>query len=440
MPIVLYQEDPWANLVKSFSEGVNKGMLEEMAFQNWKRKQDYIQSLKEQEKSRLMELLSSLNFDVPTEDVYVERGEFPQLKVPQLNIALTPYSKTQKEGESSFMGETFQPSRFIFKPKQDTEIFSDLLNMNKQALAGALAYGVNLFPYIREYASMLAENVRQRNAEERLAQFVNSAVAKNPYADEDTKNVYLHMLSIDTKQGVKFIQEDLKNAKLAEALAPKLKEEPQTIYKALGAGLKAEDIVKLYNKGYGIKEVGGLIVAVDNFGNVITNEDGTPKVLGYTPKYLLEKWKAEQNVRLQEQKLNLDRHRLSMEIGNTVDKKTQEQFRRIKEAIDLIYKKYKFNPNLSTEEVIDVLQKVNPQDAVRLKQLYDRYETLLEKVYGIPRNGQKTKQTITQSPAQQQQKQPKEEKSLWGRILGLFGRKKTEQKSDNPYLNYLQEE
>jgi len=438
MPIVLYREDPWANLVKSFSEGVNRGMLEEMAFQDWKRKQDYIQSLKEQEKSRLMELLSSLSFDVPTEDVYVERSEFPQLKAPQLNIALTPYSKIQEDSESLFMGETFQPSRFIFKPKEDTEIFSDLLNMNKQALAGALAYGVNLFPYIREYANTLSENIKQRKSEEKLAQFVNSAIAKNPYADEDTKSVYLHMLSIDPKQGVKFIQEDLKNANLAEALAPKLKEEPQTIYRALGAGLKAEDIVKLYNKGYSIKEIGGLIVAVDNLGNVITNEDGTPKVLGYTPKYLLEKWKAEQHVRLKEQELNLDRHRLSVNAADAADKKTQEQLRRIKEAIDLIYKKYKFNPNLSTEEVIDVLQKVNPQDAVRLKQLYNRYETLLENAYGIPRSEQETKQTIVQPPTQQ--KQPKKEESLWNKILGLFGRKKPEQAGDNPYLKYLQEE
>lgn len=439
MPIVLYREDPWANLVKSFSEGVNRGMLEEMAFQDWKRKQDYIQSLKEQEKSRLMELLSSLSFDVPTEDVYVERSEFPQLKAPQLNIALTPYSKIQKDSESLFMGETFQPSRFIFKPKEDTEIFSDLLNMNKQALAGALAYGVNLFPYIREYANTLSENIKQRKFEEKLAQFVNSAIAKNPYADEDTKSVYLHMLSIDPKQGVKFIQEDLKNANLAEALAPKLKEEPQTIYRALGAGLKAEDIVKLYNKGYSIKEIGGLIVAVDNLGNVITNEDGTPKVLGYTPKYLLEKWEAEQNIRLKEQNIKLkEKNGSSMNVADAEDKKTQEQLRRIEKAIDLIYKKYKFNPNLSTEEVINVLQKVNPQDAARLKQLYNRYEILLEKAYGIPRNEQETKQTITQPPTQQ--KQPKEEKSLWDKILELFGRKKPEQAGDNPYLKYLQEE
>lgn len=127
-----------------------------------------------------------------------------------------------------------------------------------------------------------------------------------------------------------------------------------------------------------------------------------------------------------------------MNVADAADKKTQEQLGRIKEAIDLIYKKYKFNPNLSTEEVIDVLQKVNPQDAVRLKQLYNRYEILLEKAYGIPRNEQETKQTITQPPTQQ--KQPKEEKSLWDKILRLFGRKKPEQAGDNPYLKYLQEE
>lgn len=420
MAIVLRVEDPYARffvpLQQAFTNAVTAGLENYFALQRWKEQQDYLAQQKEREKAKLMELLSGLDFSI-TPDV-VQAVEPPTFKVPE--VGLFQDREKRAPWQSLFNAPVKpkeepppQPTTFISVPKSPSELYAGLIEKNKPVIAGALAYGINLFPYVREMAENVQREAQATATEERINRYVSAAVKRNPFASDETVEYYKNLMALDTKAGIKAIQDDLNHAKMAMSLSKKLKADAQDLYHALRGGLKSDDVIKLYNQGYQVKNLGGAIVLVDSLGNVVLDDEGKPKVVGFTPehelaqkKYALDKWYKEQQVAIDRARLALERQRVASSAGKDARAEDFKVLNELRQAMGQILKKYKVPTPIDPTQAINVLEQMQPEDRETYLRLYSAYQERLNRLITPQVKPQQQQQPVQQQRPHQQKQNP----------------------------------
>lgn len=434
MAIVLRVEDPYARffvpLQQAFTSGVMTGLENYLALQKWQEQQDYLARQREQEKAKLMELLSGLDFGVAPENVQVMGA--PTFKAPEVSglfqdrIKSAPWqslfnapAKPPKEEPPP------QPATFVETPKSPSELYAELIERNKPVIAGALAYGINLFPYVREMAENVQREAQQAQAQERINRYLSVAVKRNPFVDDASLEYYRNLMAIDLKTGVKAIQEDINYAKTAQGIAGRLNADPQDIYSALRSGMKVDDVMKLYNQGYQVKNVGGAIMLVDALGNVVTDDERNPKVVGYTPehelaikKHELDEWYKREQIAIDKARLAMQRQEAKSKSGKEDPRNTFKMLNELRQAMKLITDKYGFPTAIDPTQANRKLDMMSPEDKQYYIELYNAYRNILNR-FVSPQSQTKPQASQPAKPqAQQPQQTQQPQRNPFKELLG----------------------